>query len=419
MTLNQEQATTTAFTLPGQGQFQWTQTPLGILGAEASFHRLLTSIFGKLPGTLVHVDHLILFDQTWEQHAQNLLQVFALLELHQLKINPQKTRLGTDDASVMGFHIESGLVKMDPDQLGNAQHLTMPEDTKTIRSFLGLCNFFRGHIKDYTTLSAPLNRLLRKDSLNSGGPMSADAQESFTRLKRILCSRPVLTSLSPDKQYALIVDALTGAKDFEGGLGPSSLRWMPMAASWSSPMPPFSPFLLEMRAMVWATRYFCEQLRGRRFILFTDHKPLATWAEAQGKSLTELQLLSLEFDFVIQHKKGINIHADFLSQSGLELEVHAIELTPTSIAECQNQDPRDQSPHQILGHRTVAKLPQPTRSTVDATKGILLHDRHPPPFLGAYQHPQADPQSALCTSMPAARHPVGGPWQLPGRAQCH
>ena len=123
MMLNQEQATTTAFTLPGQGQFQWTQTPLGILGAEALFHQLLTSIFRKLPGLLVHVNRLILFNQTWEQHTQNLAQVLALLERHQLKVNPDKTRMGTDDASVMGFHIESGIVKMDPDQLGNIKKM--------------------------------------------------------------------------------------------------------------------------------------------------------------------------------------------------------------------------------------------------------------------------------------------------------
>ena len=48
--------------------------------------------------------------------------------------------------------------------------------------------------------------------------MPSEAQESFTRLKRILCSQPVLAFPCPDKQYALIVDASTGAKDFEGGL---------------------------------------------------------------------------------------------------------------------------------------------------------------------------------------------------------
>ena len=31
--------------------------------------------------------------------------------------------------------------------------------------------------------------------------------------------------------------------------------------------------------------------------------------------------------------------ADFLSRSGLELEIHAINLTPTSMADYQNQDP--------------------------------------------------------------------------------
>jgi hypothetical protein len=47
MRLNQEQASATAFTLPGKGQYQWTQTPLGILGAEASFHRLSLGICRK------------------------------------------------------------------------------------------------------------------------------------------------------------------------------------------------------------------------------------------------------------------------------------------------------------------------------------------------------------------------------------
>ena len=77
-----------------------------------------------------------------------------------MKVNPGNTRLGTKNASVMGFHIESRMMRMDPDQLANAHHWTMAEDTKTIRSFLGLCNLFRGQIKDYATLSAPLNCLL-------------------------------------------------------------------------------------------------------------------------------------------------------------------------------------------------------------------------------------------------------------------
>ena len=49
--------------------------------------------------------------------------------------------------------------------------------------------------------------------------MPEDAGEAFQRLKRILCSAPILTMPEADKQYALIVDASTGAQDFGGGLG--------------------------------------------------------------------------------------------------------------------------------------------------------------------------------------------------------
>ena len=59
-----------------------------------------------------------------------------------------------------------------------------------IRSFLGLCNFFRGHIHDYATISATLNRLLRKDLQYCGKEIPVQAEEAFTRLKRILCSKP-------------------------------------------------------------------------------------------------------------------------------------------------------------------------------------------------------------------------------------
>ena len=81
------------------------------------------------------------------------------------------------------------------------------------------------------------------------------------------------------------MDASTGAHDFEGGLG-AILMQLDKDGQFSviayashvllAEEKQFSSFLLEMRAMVWATRYVREQLRGQRLILFTDHKPLQT-----------------------------------------------------------------------------------------------------------------------------------------------
>ena len=131
-----------------------------------------------------------------------------------------------------------------------------------IHSFLGLSNFLRGHIRDYANIAAPLNWRLRKGSQYSGGDMPHEAAEAFQQLQHILCSNPILTLPEADKQYALIVDASSGAQDFKGGLGAiltqidknscfSVIAYVSRLLSKEEKQ--FSLFLLEMRAMVWAT----------------------------------------------------------------------------------------------------------------------------------------------------------------------
>ena len=80
MNLSEEQAAHTAFTIPGQGQFQWNQTPLGIPGAQAAFHRLLESLVGHLPGLLVHIDRIIVYHRHWDEHKKTLDQVFQIMQ---------------------------------------------------------------------------------------------------------------------------------------------------------------------------------------------------------------------------------------------------------------------------------------------------------------------------------------------------
>ena len=76
----------------------------------------------------------------------------------------------------------------------------------------------------------------------------------------------------------------------------------------------YSPFLLEAAAAVWGMDFFNEYLKGKRFILYTDHKPLEKLGHLHSKTMNRLQTALLEHDFVIQHKKGSNMPADYLSR---------------------------------------------------------------------------------------------------------
>ncbi len=137
-----------------------------------------------------------------------------------------------------------------------------------------------------------------------------------------------------DRQYALITDAATGTAEFSGWLG-AILTQVDQngnhyAISFASRQlkdheKNYSPFLLEAAVAVWGMEVFNEYLRGKQFILFTDHKPLEKLGHLHTKTLNRLQTALLEHDFVVQYKKGTNMPANNLSRLP-SLPVNSIDI---------------------------------------------------------------------------------------------
>jgi hypothetical protein len=126
-----------------------------------------------------------------------------------------------------------------------------------------------------------------------------------------------------DHQYALITDAATGTADTPGGLG-AILTQVDQdgkfyAISFASRKlkdheKNYSPFLLEAAAAVWGMDHFNEYLKGRKFILYMDHKPLEKLGHLHSKTMNRFQTSLLEHDFIIQYKKGSDMPANYLSR---------------------------------------------------------------------------------------------------------
>ncbi len=136
---------------------------------------------------------------------------------------------------------------------------------ETIRSFLGLCNFFRTHIKDFAVIAAPLFRLTRKDSGYKGGPFPEAAMDAFINLRKQLILEPVMAFPRINRQYPLITDTATGTADTPGGLGAiltqvdknSKFYAISFASRQLKDQEKnYSPFLLEAAAAVWGMDHF-------------------------------------------------------------------------------------------------------------------------------------------------------------------
>jgi RNase H-like domain found in reverse transcriptase len=203
--------------------------------------------------------------------------------------------------------------------------------------FVGLCNFFWTHIKDFTIIAAPLFKVTRKDSGYKSGPLPPEALHAFKVLQQQLISDPVMDFPRSDRKYALITDAATGSADFSGGLGVILTQvdnnGNHYAISFASRQlkdheKNYSTFQLGDAAAVWGMKVFNEYLRGK--VLFTDHKPLEKLGHLNTKTLNRLQTALLENDSIVQYKKGTNMPADCLSRLP-SLPVNAVQ-SPTVAA---------------------------------------------------------------------------------------
>jgi len=179
----------------------------------------METVLRNINNVLVYIDNVLLHTATHDEHLQVLKKVFERLHQNHLKVNLDKCVFRNREVSYLGFMLTPEGIKPGRNKLQAIRDAQPPTNIKMVRSFVGLCNFFRTHIKDFAIIAAPLFKVTRKDSGYKNGPLPPDALHAFKVLQQQLTSDPVMAFPRSDRQYALITDAATGTADFSAGLG--------------------------------------------------------------------------------------------------------------------------------------------------------------------------------------------------------
>jgi hypothetical protein len=94
--------------------------------------------------------------------------------------------------SYLGFTITPEGIKLGENKLNAIKDAKPLADVNTIPSFIGLCNFFRTHIKNFAMIAAPLFQLTRNNLGYKGGQLPKDTMDAFCTLQNSLTSEPIM-----------------------------------------------------------------------------------------------------------------------------------------------------------------------------------------------------------------------------------
>ena len=289
----------TAFTVPGHyAKYEFTRVSMGLKGASASFAKLINHCMAGLDNVLCYIDDIMIHTPTMAQHLEVLEQVFEKLREFNLKANPDKSIFATQTCDCLGYKISPNGVQPSKDKTEAIRNATAPSTIKQVRSFLGLCNYFRHLIPNFAKMAEPLTKLTRKDASWKSGPLPEEAQSALFELKNALCNDPIVRMPAQQGKYILTTDASAGDKFKHGGLGAVLSQMQDgkekviayASRTLKKHEQNYTPYLLEAAAAVFGLEQYHIFLLGRRLTLRMDHKPLKTLSTVHKKLYPDCKL---------------------------------------------------------------------------------------------------------------------------------
>ncbi|GFO16517.1 Pol polyprotein [Plakobranchus ocellatus] len=303
--LDEESKPKTAF-CTRRGLFEFVRMPFGLCNAPATFSRVINLVLSGLnwESVLAFLDDVCVLGRSYDNHIDNLRKVFERFRTYGLRLKPRKCSLFRREVEFLGRLVSKNGIQILPESIAAVQKWPVPRAVKDIQRFMGLTNYHRLFIKDYSRVAEPLFRILRNNEFRWG----EEEEQSFENLKKALTETPVLGIPSTDDPFILDTDAsdvAIGAELIQLQAGVERVIGYG-SYTLSKEQRNYCTTRKELLAVVRFIRQFRPYLLGRHFKVRMDHNSLrwlTNFKEPQGQLARWLEELS-QYDMEIIHRPG-------------------------------------------------------------------------------------------------------------------
>ena len=320
----------TAF-VTNMGKWHFRRLPFGLRSGPSYMQRLMESTLQGLSWDicLPYIDDIAIWasgdtpEAAFDQALHRLDLVLERLEWAGLTCKPSKCSLFAAQVEYLGHVCSQQGVSLDPKKITGISGIDVDsvDSLAKVRSFLGLCGYYRRHVEDFHIKSAPLVALTKSGVIFPEATNNPDVKRSIRELKEALCKNPVLAYPRNDREFIVKSDAATGHgigavltqrddADEEGKAGEERPVCF-YGRKFTSHEANYSATEAELLGVVEAIRQFRPYLWGRRFRVVTDHAALRWLHTMNGTQeggpqsrLTRWVIKLQEYNFYVEHKPG-------------------------------------------------------------------------------------------------------------------
>ena len=305
------------------GLFRPKFLPEGVGPASGILQSIVRRIFADFDDWIIVIfDNFLVLASDYQDAITKLELVLRRCQLNGLVLKMKKSWIGTDVVTFFGYEVHPGKWKLSDTRKAAISAMIFPTTQKQMQSFLGAANFFHTHIPNFASWASALYECTVSGFNWDPSTWKTDYKNLFNLFKVAITES--VTLHFPDYTLPWVIrsdssDHAVGAvlfQEFTDSHGAiihqpiafASHKYSGAAINWDT-------FKQEAYALYFSVMQFGYYLRGKPFLLETDHRNLVWIESSQVPIVVRWRVLLQSYIFEVKHIPGKeNTVADWLSR---------------------------------------------------------------------------------------------------------